>query len=105
MQFAPNSPVHLMKCPVAVANPEIGTPPIQDRVQLPDYHVDLPIRRIRSHRLADPLTDIAARLFAWPHQKHPPRSLPELEAEEREAFCQRRQPALLLVHDQSKSGK
>src|SRR5204863_5773297 len=105
LQLTPNGPVHLMECPVAVADPEIGTPPIQDRVQLLDHHPDLPIRRKRPHRIADPLTNIAARLFAWPHQKHPPRSLPELEAEKREAFCQRGQPTLLLVHHQSKSRK
>src|SRR5579859_145562 len=28
LQLAPNGPVHLMEGPVAVANPEIGTPPI-----------------------------------------------------------------------------
>ena len=43
MQLAPNGPVHLMECPVAVADSEIGTPPIQNRVQLLDHHADLPI--------------------------------------------------------------
>src|ERR1700730_16958670 len=84
LQFAPNGPVHLMECPVAIADSEIGAPPIQNRVQLLNHHADLPIRRKRSHHLADPLADIAARLLAWPHQHHPPRSLPELEAKERE---------------------
>src|ERR1035437_139757 len=105
LQLAPNGPVHLMECPVTVANPEIGAPPIQDRVQLLDHYAEWPIRGYRPHCLTNPLTDIAARLLAGPHQKHPPRSLPELEAEKREAFYQRRQPALLLVHHQSKSGK
>src|SRR5579859_154753 len=105
LQLAPSGPVHLMECPIAIADPEVGTPPIQDRVQLLDHHADLPVRRNRSHCITDPLPDIAARLLAWPHQQHPPRSLPELEAEEREAFCQRRQPTLLLVHHQTKSGK
>src|ERR1700733_6925976 len=68
VQFAPNGPVHLMECPVAVADPEIDTPPIQDRVQLLDHHADLAIGRKRSYRFANPLTDIAARLFARPHQ-------------------------------------
>ena len=68
LQFAPNGPVHLMECPIAVANPEIGAPPIQDRVQLLDHHADLPIGRKRSHCFANPLTDIAARPFARPHQ-------------------------------------
>jgi hypothetical protein len=94
-----------MECPIAVANPEIGAPPIQNRVQLLDHHADLPIRRKRPHRIADPLTDIAARLFARPHQQHPPRSFPKLEAEKRETVCQRCQSTLLLVHHQMKSRK
>src|SRR5580693_676172 len=73
LQLAPNGPVHLMECPITVADPEIGAPPIQDRVQLLDHHADLPIGRKRSHRFTNPVTDIAARLFAWPHQNHPPR--------------------------------
>src|ERR1700726_4684431 len=36
LQLAPNGPIHLMECPGAVADPEIGTPPIQERVQLLD---------------------------------------------------------------------
>ena len=32
LQLASYGPVHLMECPVAVADPEIGTPPIEDRV-------------------------------------------------------------------------
>ena len=63
----------------------------------------VPIRRKRPHHFTHPLTDIAARLLAWPHTQHPPRSLPEFETEKRETFCQRRQPTLLLVHHQSKS--
>lgn len=43
LHFAPNGPVHRMECPVAVADPEIGTPPIRDRVQLLDHHADLPV--------------------------------------------------------------
>src|SRR5580704_16274035 len=86
LQLAPNGPIHLMECPVAVADPEIGTPPIQDRVQLLDHHADLPIRRKRSYRLANPLTDITARLLARPHQKHPPRSFPNFEAQDRETL-------------------
>src|SRR5215469_13079103 len=90
LQLAPNGPVHLMECPVAVADPKIGTPPIQDQIQLLDYYADLPVRRKRSHYFADPLADMAARLFTWPHQEHPPRCFPELEAQEREAFRKRR---------------
>src|SRR5947207_8523590 len=92
-----------MECPVAVADSEVGTPPIQYRVQFLDHDADLPIRRKRPHYLADPLTDMVARLFAWPHVQHPPRSLPKLETQERETFRQRRQPTLLLIHDQLKS--
>src|SRR4051794_27525565 len=94
-----------MECPVAVADPEIGTPPIQDRVELLDHYPDLPLRWKRPHCLANPLADVATRLCAWPHQKHLPRIFPELKAEKCETFCQCRQPALLLVHHQSKSGK
>ena len=105
LELAPDGPVHFMKCPVAVADPEIGAPPIQDRIQLLDHYADLPVGRKRPHYLADPLADMAARLFTWPHQEHPPRCCPELEAQEREAFRQRRQATLLLVHHQSKSCK
>src|ERR1700722_17268735 len=102
LQLAPNGPVHLMECPITVANPEIGTPPIQDRVQLLHHHADLPIGREGPHRFANPVTDIAARLLAWPHQKHPPRSLPEFETEKRETIRQRCQPTLFLVRNQAK---
>src|ERR1700722_3037092 len=61
--------------------------------------------RKSSHRFTNPVSDIAARLFARPHQKHPPRSLPEFEAEKRETFRKGCQPTLLLVHHQAKSRK
>jgi hypothetical protein len=63
LQFASDGPVHLMECPVTVADPKIGTPPIQDRIQLLDHHADLPVRRKRSHYLTDSLTDVATRPF------------------------------------------
>src|SRR4028119_705326 len=94
-----------MESPVAVPNPKVGTPPIQDGIQLLDHDVDASITRKRSDHLAYPLTDIAARLFARPHQQHPPRSFTELEAQKREPVCQRCQPTLLLINDQLKSGK
>src|SRR3954449_11924996 len=103
MQFASNSPIHLMECPVAVACPEVGAPPIEDRIQLLDHHSDLLVGRKRSHHFAHPLTDIAARLLAWPHAQHPAGGLSKLEAKERESFCQRCQPTLLLIDHQSKS--
>jgi len=105
LQLAPNGPVHLMECPVAVADPEVGTPPVQDRIQLLDHHINSPVRWKRPHRLARPLADVAARLFAWPHIQQPPRRLPKLEAQEREAVSKRRQPTLLLIHHQSKSSE
>src|ERR1700680_4520335 len=86
LQLAPNGPVHLMECPITVADPKIGAPPIQDRVQLLDHHADRPIGRKGPDHFTNPVTDIAARLFARPHQKHPPRSLPEFETEKRETF-------------------
>lgn len=98
LELAPDGPVRFMKCPVAVADPEVGAPPIQDRIQILDHYADLPVGRKRPHYLADPLADMAARLFTWPNQEHPPRCFPELEAQEREAFRQRRQPTLVLVH-------
>ena len=67
LQLATNRPVHLMERPVAVADPEIGTPPIQDGVQLLDRAGDRPIGRKRAHHFANPLTDITARFIAWPH--------------------------------------
>src|SRR5580704_18285812 len=94
-----------MECPVAVADPEVGAPPIQHRIQLLDHHADLYVRRKRPHHFADPLTDMVTRLLAWPHVQPPSRSLPKLEAQEREAFCQRRQPTLFLVHHQLESSE
>jgi hypothetical protein len=94
-----------MECPIAVSNPKVCAPSIQDRIQLLDHNIDPPIAGKRPHYLAHPLTNIAARLLAWPHQQHPPRSFAELEAQKREAFCQRRQPTLLLINHQSKSSK
>src|SRR5205085_1462107 len=41
--------------------------------------------------------------LAWPHVQHPPGGLSKLEAQERESFCQRRQPTLFLIYHQSKS--
>src|SRR3954469_4712968 len=94
-----------MEYPIAVASPEIRTPPIQNRVQLLDHHIDSPVRRERPHYFANPVANIEARLLAWPHVQHPPPSLPKLEAEKREPFCQRRQSTLFLIHDQAKSSE
>jgi len=48
-----------MEGPVAVTDPEVGTPPIQYRVQLLDRHADLHVRRKRPRHLTDPPTDSA----------------------------------------------
>ena len=105
LQLAANRPVHLMECPVTVADSEIGAPPIQDRIQLLDHYIDSPVGRKRTHHFARSLADIAARLFTWPQVQHPPCRLPELETQEREALAQRRQPTLLVIHDQAKAGE
>src|ERR1700674_3278642 len=94
-----------MECPVTVPNPEVGTPPIQDRVQLLDHHIDLPVRRKRPGHFTHALANIAARFLAWPHTQHPTRRFAELEAEKRETLSQRRQPTLLLIHHQVKSSE
>src|ERR1700675_2883406 len=94
-----------MECPVTVPNPEIGAPPIQDRIQLLDHHIDLSVRRERPCHFTHALANVAAGLITWPHTQHPTRRLTEIEAEKRETFCQRRQPALLLIHHQVKSGE
>jgi hypothetical protein len=94
-----------MECPVAVADPKVRTPPVQDRIQLLDHDVDSPITRKRPDYFAYPVTNIAARLFARPHQQHPPPGFAELEAQKREASCQRCQPILLLINNESKSRK
>src|SRR5215472_6198567 len=94
-----------MKCPVTVPNPEVGAPPIQDGVQLLDHHVDASVRRERPRHFTHALANIAAGLLTWPHTQHPTRRLTELKAEKRETFCQGRQPALLLIHHQVKSGE
>src|SRR5882672_11135148 len=94
-----------MECPVTVPNPEVGTPPIQDGVQLLDHHIDASVRRKRPCHFTHALANIAAGLLTRPHTQHPTRRLTELEAEKRETFCQRRQPTLLLIHHQMKSGE
>src|SRR5437899_4534267 len=94
-----------MECPVTVPNPEVGTPPIQDGVQLLDHHIDASVRRRRPCHFTHALASIAAGLLTRPHTQHPTRRLTELEAEKRETFCQRRQPTLLLIHHQMKSGE
>ena len=104
LQLAPNSPVHLMECPVAVPHSEIGAPPIQTGSASGSPH-----RLARSTETTEPLharaDDVAARFLAWPHTQHPTRRFTKLETQEREAFSQRRQPALLLIHHQVKSGE
>jgi hypothetical protein len=40
LKFTPYNPIDFVEHLVAVAHPEIGTPPIQDRIELPDYHVE-----------------------------------------------------------------
>jgi hypothetical protein len=83
-QLAPNRPVHLVKRPVAVADPKVRTPPIQNRVQLPDHRSDHLVTWKRSHHLTHPLPNIAARLRARPHQRHSAKGFPKLEAQKRE---------------------
>src|ERR1700676_1605800 len=94
-----------MECPVTVPNPEVGTPPIQDGVQLLDHHIDASIRPERPCHFAHALANIAAGLLTWPHTQHSTRRLTELEAEKRETFCQCRQPTLLLIHHQVQNGE
>src|SRR3954471_18387566 len=94
-----------MECPITVADPKVSTAPIQDRVQLLDYQIDAPIGWEWPHDFANPQANVAARLFAVPHVQQSPCSLPELETQEREPFFKRCQPALLLVHHQSKGDK
>ena len=94
-----------MECPVTVPNPEVGTPPIQDGVQLLDHHIDTSVRRKRPCHFTHALANIAAGLLTWQHTQHPTSRLTELEAEKRETFCQRRQRTLLLIRRQVKSGE
>src|ERR1700724_120083 len=94
-----------MEDPVAVADPKIGTPPIQDRMQLPNHLSDRGTTWKRSHHFAHPIPDMLARLLARPHVQQPSRGLPKLETQKRETLCHRSQPTLLLVHHQSQSRK
>src|SRR5258707_4050700 len=94
-----------MEDPVAVAGPKIGTPPIQDRMQLPNHLSDRRATGKRPHYFAHPVPDVLARILARPHVQHPSRGFPELETQKREALFHRGQPTLLLVHHQSKSRK
>src|SRR5437762_10989968 len=94
-----------MKDPVAVADPEIGTPPIQNRIQLPNHLADRRATGERSDHLAHPIPDMLARLLARPHVQQPSRGFPKLETKKRETLLHRSQPTLLLVHHQSKSRK
>src|SRR5207247_1526791 len=91
-----------MKDTVAVASPEIGTPPIQDRIQLPNHLADRRATGKRSDSFAYPIPDMLARLLAWPHVQQPSRGFPKLKTKKREALFHRGQTTLLLVHHQSK---
>src|SRR6266496_6520454 len=105
LQLAQHGPIDLVKDPVTVVGPEIGTPPIQDRVQLPNH---LPTRGATGKRpdyFAHPIPDMLARLLARPHVQQPSRGFPKLETQKREALLHRRQTTLLLVHHQSQSRK
>lgn len=75
-----------MKDPVAVADPEIGTPSIQDRVQLPNHLADRRAPRKRSNHFANPVPDVLARSLAWPHVQQPYREFPKFEAKKRETL-------------------
>src|ERR1700730_16780052 len=94
-----------MEDPVAVADSEIGTPPIQDRMQLPNHLADRRATGERSDYLAYPIPDMLARLLSRPHVQQPSRGFPKLENKERNTLFHRGQPTLLLVHHQSKSRK
>src|ERR1700681_3928295 len=94
-----------MECPVTVPNPEIGAPPIQDGVQLLDHQIDVSVLRERPRHFTHALANIAAGLLTWPHTQHPTRRLTELKAKKRETLYQRRQPTLLSIHHQAKSGE
>src|SRR6266496_1555602 len=94
-----------MKDPVAVPNPEIGTPPIQDRIQLPNHLADRRATGKRSDHFAHPIPDMLARLLARPPVPQPSRGFPKLETKKRETLFHRGQPTLLLVHHQSKIRK
>src|SRR5260370_10236293 len=86
-----------MECPVTVPNPEVGTPPIQDGVQLLDHHIDASVRRKRPCHFTHALANIAARLLTRPHTQHPTRRLTELHAAKPQTFHQPPQPPLLFV--------
>src|SRR2546423_1321211 len=60
-----------MEDPIAVAGPEIGAPPIQDRIQLPNHLADRRATGKRSDHFAYPIPDMLTRLLAWPHVQHP----------------------------------
>jgi len=72
-----------MEDPVAVADPEIGAPPIQDRIQLPNHLTDRRATGERSDHFAYPIPDMLARLLARPHVQQPSRGFPKLETKKR----------------------
>src|SRR5260370_39668867 len=94
-----------MEDPIAVAGPEIGAPPIQDRIQLPNHLADRRATGKRSDHFAYPIPDMLTRLLAWPHVQQPSRGFPELKTKKREALFHRGQTTLLLVHHQLKGCK
>src|SRR5260221_7071186 len=93
-----------MECPVTVPNPEVGTPPIQDGVQLLDHHIDASVRRKRPCHFTHALANIAAGRLTRPHTQHPTRRLTELETEKRQTFYHRRHATLLLILHPIKDG-
>jgi len=57
LQLAQHCPIDLVKDPVAVADPKIGTPPIQYRIQLPNHLTDRNANGKRSDYIAHPIPD------------------------------------------------
>src|SRR5713101_9186118 len=98
LQLTQHGPIDLMEDPVAVPDPKIGTPPIQDRVQLPNHLADRGATGKRSDHLAHPIPDMLARLLARPHVQQPSRGFPELEPKKRKALFRRGQTTLFLIY-------
>ena len=93
-----------MEDPIAVAYSKVGAPPVQDRVELSDHHVQ-PLRTGNGPRgLPNPFHHVLARLGSRPEVK--PTLLPaKLKAQEHEALIHVGHPALVLIDAQEQSGE
>src|SRR5262245_56484363 len=96
LHLLPHHPIHLVEHPIAVADPEVRAPAVQDRVELPDEIDQAMFACDRAHSLAHLQGYRLYRLASRPEVKMPFTDA-ETEAQELEPVASRRQTALFSV--------